>query len=170
MCPGKNALIEIRPPQPSDKEPLHRILVETGVFTQQEIAVAMELIEHVLCHPDQRDYYLRVAVSGEDIVGYYCAGHRPLTDGTFDLYWIAVDPALHSRGAGTMLLRHAEEYVRGHEARILMAETSSKPGYDRTHRFYERHSYQVVARIKDFYRAGDDLIVYGKYFPQHEGS
>lgn len=164
MRARENALIEIRPLQPADKEPLHQILVATGVFIPQEIAVALELLDHVIGHPDQHDYHMRVAVADGSVVGYYCIGQRPMTDWTFDLYWIAVDPSLHSRGAGTTLLRHAEDFVRARNGKLLMVETSSKPGYDRTHRFYERNSYQVVSRVRDFYRSGDDLIVYGKYF------
>jgi ribosomal protein S18 acetylase RimI-like enzyme len=170
MCPRKNALIEFRPLQPSDKEPLHRILLATEVFIPQEITIALELLDHVIAHPDQHDYFMRVAEEEGVVVGYYCTGQRPMTDGTYDLYWIAVDPAMHSRGAGSQLLRHAEDHVRSRGGHLLMAETSSKPGYDRTHRFYERNAYQVLTRIKDFYRSGDDLIVYGKYFSQHEGS
>jgi aminoglycoside 6'-N-acetyltransferase I len=170
MCPRANALIEIRCLQPADKEPLHRILVETGVFTEPEVAVALELLDHALGHPGQHDYVIRVAASEGVVKGYYCTGHRPMTDGTFDLYWIAVDPQAHAGGIGSALLAHAEEQVRSEHGRLLIAETSSKPSYAATHRFYERNRYQVLARLKDFYRVGDDLIVYGKYFPQQEGS
>ena len=44
-----------------------------------------------------------------------------------------------------------------------MIETSSKDKYAPTRHFYQRLGYVENARIRDFYRLGDDLLIYGKY-------
>ena len=112
----------------------------------------------------QKDYDLWSSVDDSGgVTGYYCIGPTPMTSGTYDLYWIAVDPAYHSRGIGKELLAHAENNVQSHGGRLIVAETSSKPSYDNTREFYIRNRYLEAARIKDYYRTGDDLVIYGKY-------
>ena len=50
---------------------------------------------------------IRVCREGDAVLGYYCIGPTPATEGTFDLYWIAVEPSLHGRGVGSALNAHA---------------------------------------------------------------
>jgi GNAT superfamily N-acetyltransferase len=97
------------------------------------------------------------------VVGYYCVGPTPATEGTFDLYWIAVDAAAHGRGFGGALDAHAAELIRSMGGRLIIAETSSQPRYEKTRQFYLHHGYQEVARIAGYYRPDDDLVVYGKH-------
>ena len=87
-----------------------------------------------------------------------------LTDGVFDLYWIASDPATSGKGIGKQLFEHAEEFVRSNNGRWLLAETSSKESYASTQNFYLRNKYSIISEIRDFYSVGDDLLVFGKYF------
>jgi ribosomal protein S18 acetylase RimI-like enzyme len=97
-----------------------------------------------------------------EVRGFVCFGPAPLTDGTFDLYWIAVDPVFQGRGYGARLLRFAEDDVRRRGGRLLLIETSSQEAYGATTRFYERSGYGLVARIPEFYRAGDDKLIFAK--------
>jgi ribosomal protein S18 acetylase RimI-like enzyme len=90
-----------------------------------------------------------------------------LTAGTFDLYWIAVDPNWHGRGAGSLLVEYVEQQVcqmttSAEGARLLIIETSSLPRYEAARRLYLRHHYREVARIPDFYAEGDDRVIYAK--------
>jgi GNAT superfamily N-acetyltransferase len=153
----------IRPLRRSDREPLHRILSETGVFTEDEIGIALELIDMTLDVPDQEDYIIFTYEDSGEVLGYYCVGPTPGTEGTYDLYWIAASPAAHGTGVGKRLNAHAEAFVAGLGGRLLIAETSSRPHYERTRMFYVRRGYGELARIRDYYRPGDDLVVYGKY-------
>jgi ribosomal protein S18 acetylase RimI-like enzyme len=153
----------IRPLRRDDREPLNRILSETGVFTDDEIGIALELLDVTLDVPDQEDYIIFVYEEGREVLGYYCVGPTPGTEGTYDLYWIAVSPAAHGKGVGTRLNAHAEALVAGRGGRLLIAETSSRPHYESTRMFYIRRGYGELARLRDYYRPGDDLVVYGKY-------
>jgi ribosomal protein S18 acetylase RimI-like enzyme len=80
--------------------------------------------------------------------------------GTYDLYWIAVDPTLQSKGLGRALLDAVESAVRAEDGRLLIIETASKPEYAATRAFYERCGLELAARIQDFYARGDDKLVY----------
>jgi ribosomal protein S18 acetylase RimI-like enzyme len=171
MCPGTHSPVTVRQLRKEDREPIHALLLRADVFTHEEIQVALELIDAGLAHSGIEEYILRTAVDQEGAVaGYYCLGPTPLTSGTYDLYWIAVDPALHGRGIGRVLLAHAEELVASRGGRLIIAETSSLPVYEHTRRFYLARGYTELARIKGYYKVGDDLVIYGKYVSQSGGS
>ena len=102
---------------------------------------------------------MRRAFDGDRLLGYACAGPTPATEGTFDLYWLAVDAAAQGRGIGTSLVREVERGLRHRGARMLLVETSSRPDYSNTRAFYARCGYTEAARIRDFYAPADDRIM-----------
>ncbi|NUN71334.1 MAG: GNAT family N-acetyltransferase [Bacteroidetes bacterium] len=154
----------VRRTERQDAEAIRTIVTDTGVFSQEEIGIAVELLEIYLSDPHQKDYELYSSVDGQGTVtGYICIGPTPATAATYDLYWIAVDPKAHSTGIGTRLLEHTEELLRKRGGRLLIAETSSTPKYDNTRLFYERKQFVKLAHIKEYYKPDDDLIIYGKY-------
>jgi len=156
----------IRPLQAQDRQPILELLKQTGMFTERELSIALELVDTVLTTPGQQDYIIYVYEADKEVLGYYCVGPTPATVGTFDLYWIAVTPSEHGRGIGGTLDRHAEMLIRSLGGRLILAETSSQAKYKKTHKFYLRRGYAELSRIKDYYRSGDDLVVYGKYIHQ----
>jgi len=156
----------LRDLRPEDREPLRSLLERTGVFSSEEIGIALELIDVVLTRPDQKDYLITVHESDAMADGYYCIGPTPATVGTFDLYWIAVDPGAQGMGIGTLLTRNAEQRIRSMGGSLIIVETSSRDTYAPTRRFYERQAYEELARIRDYYKKDDDLVVFGKYVHQ----
>lgn len=147
----------------ADRAPLERILTATAAFSLEELEVALELIDHGLS-ADPQGYCFAIAERAGEVAGYACWGQTPLTDGVFDLYWIAVDPALQGGGVGRALLQAAEAAVTKSGGRMLLIETASKPSYDATRTFYLRTGYTELARVPDFYKLGDDKVIYGKRF------
>lgn len=165
MIERARSSVALRPLQREDREPIHDILVRTGYFTAVEVSTAMELIDDWLTNGEPSGYLCFVATdpATDAAMGYVCVGPAPLTDGTYDLYWIAVDPHAQSRGIGRALLDWAENEVARRQGRLVLIETSSQEMYSATVRFYERCGYALVARIKEYYRPGDDKLVFGKY-------
>jgi ribosomal protein S18 acetylase RimI-like enzyme len=154
----------IRPFQKGDLQPLIEIVKATNVFRDEEIDVAHELMEIVAEQMDQKDYTIYTYVDESDTVrGYYCIGQTPITEATYDLYWIAVDPLAHGHGIGKALLRHCEEFIRQRGGKLIVAETSSMAKYEKTRLFYEHNHYTEASRIRDYYGPGDGLVVYIKY-------
>jgi ribosomal protein S18 acetylase RimI-like enzyme len=80
----------------------------------------------------------------------------------YDLYWIAIDPAVQGKGFGRRLIEYAEGEIVKCGGRMLLIETSSQEPYGDTIRFYKKAGYKLVARIKNFYRIGDDKLVFSK--------
>jgi ribosomal protein S18 acetylase RimI-like enzyme len=130
------------------------------MFTAEELEVARELIDIWLDKPEQKDYIIRTAEKDGRVAGYVCFGPTPATEATWDLYWIAVSPELQGSGIGGKLLRFAEEEIFSRGGRIVVIETSSTEKYRSTRAFYEKKAYVPEARIRSFYRPGDDRLIY----------
>jgi ribosomal protein S18 acetylase RimI-like enzyme len=155
----------IRPFHGNDIPSLTQILRETDVFRDEEIAVAVELMQIAADDPGQKEYTLSTYVDDNGrVCGYYCVGPTPMTQSTFDLYWIAVAPEVQGKGIGRELLKHCEALIRSQGGKLVMVETSSQPKYEGTRSFYLRHHYAENARVRDYYAPGDDLVVYTKHF------
>jgi len=153
----------IRTLENRDRDKIEKILVDTDNFNSEEIKIAMELIDFYLNNEDQKDYEIFADADGETVNGYVCIGPRPLTVGTYDLYWIAVNPNVQARGIGSGLIKYIEDYIKEKSGRLVLIETSGKPGYEKERKFYEKNKYDKFVEIKDFYNVGDSLVVYGKY-------
>ena len=138
------------------------ILRQCDAFTDGEIAGAQKLMDHALQHPESDEYLFFVAEGEGSVWGYVCYGDAPFTDGVYDVYWLAVHPARLGLGVGRALLEAAEGDVRDRGGRMLLIDTASKPSYDMTRAFYEHLGYRETARVRDYYRVGDDKVIYAK--------
>ena len=157
--------VVLRNLKPKDCPLLERLLSKVTEFSQEDDALAMELIRTALGHPEQKDYDFFIAVDENDCpVGYACFGPTPLTQGTFDLYWIAVDPAFSGHGVGTALLKAVEEKIKGLNGRMMIIETSSGQAYQLTNQFYLKNGYHQAETIRDFFRDGEDRVTYIKKY------
>src|SRR5262245_9038625 len=146
----------------------------TGVFREEEIAMAEEVVNEAvktdmaddndrpdrLDRPDRPYYALGAEVDGR-IVGWICWGATPCTVATWDLYWMAVDPEMHGQGVGTALLEEMENQLRD-RARLIVIDTSGRPDYAPTRAFYRARGYQTAAVVRDFYALGDDQVIFSK--------
>jgi len=140
------------------------ILRATRVFREDEILVGLEVLDACLSHPEQDYSALGAFTPGGELLGFSIHGPTPCTLGTWDLYWIAVSPDAQGLGVGTVLLEEVEGRLTRLNARQLIIETSSRPQYDPTRAFYVKKGYREVARVPDFYEAGDDRVIYAKTF------
>jgi ribosomal protein S18 acetylase RimI-like enzyme len=153
----------LRKMQKEDRPGLEILLAGIPAFDSDDQAVALELVDIAINDARQSDYLFILAVDDHDQpVGYACYGPTPLTEGTFDLYWIAVSAELEGKGIGTSLLRAVEDDLRSREGRMLIIETSSSEAYDKTRQFYLKNGYPLVETIKDFYRPGEDRVTFIK--------
>jgi ribosomal protein S18 acetylase RimI-like enzyme len=125
------------------------------------VACALELIDAAL-QPGNRDYQVLVALRGEKLLGYICYGPTPMTDGVFDLYWIASDPQVRGQGVGAALVSGMEGDIRRRKGRIIRVETSAMEAYGPTRGFYAAMLYREESRFRDFYKPGEDLITLAK--------
>ena len=156
------ASFRTRPLDARDRPAIAQLVQRVGNFSPDEMETALELVDEWLSHGEASDYICWVLEDEVGVQGYICIGPTPLTDGTFDLYWIAVDPSVQGRGYGRALTRLAEDEARARGGRLLLIETASQESYGATVGFYKRAGYELVSRIADFYRVGDDKLTFAK--------
>jgi ribosomal protein S18 acetylase RimI-like enzyme len=125
------------------------------------VACALEVATGA-AQPGNPDYVAQCGLVGGALAGFIAYGPTPMTQGTYDLYWIATDPRVRGGGLGSALLARMEADLRARQARLVRVETSGTDGYDGARTFYEARGYAETARIPDFYREGDDLVILTK--------
>ncbi|MDQ3136233.1 MAG: GNAT family N-acetyltransferase [Gemmatimonadota bacterium] len=172
---GTLTLPSLRGLTAADRGRIEEISHAVGLFRADEIAVALEVFDGAVAGASAAgasvsvapDYVALGAEHEGRLVGWICWGPTPCTLGTFDLYWMAADPAVHRSGVGTALLHAMEARLAG-VARLVLVETAGRADYAPTRAFYEARGYRAVSRIPDFYAPGDDQVVYTKIFdPSH---
>jgi len=145
-----------------DREEIVRLIEATGNFSEAEVGIAKELIDICIEQSDQQDYIGYVTEIDERIAGFLIFGPTPATTGTYDMYWIAVHPDFQGQGVAQDLDDFIVEFVHQRGGYLIIAETSGQPSYERTRAFYAKQSYEKLAQIPDYYKPGDDLIIFGK--------
>jgi len=159
---AKAGTVSLRIPGPEHRARVREIVEATGLFREEEVEIALEVYESAALAPGT-DYTPLGAFDEEgNLLGFACYGPTPCTVGTWDLYWIAVDPNAYRQGVGRKLAAMTEQRIASEGGRLIVAETSSRADYDPTRAFYEALDYHVAARVPDFYAPHDDLVVYTK--------
>jgi len=160
----------IRPLVAADRSGVFRILENAGNFTPAEVAIALELIDEWLELGEHSGYLTYVLeardADSSEVLGYVSFGPTPLTESTFDLYWIAVDKSKHRGGVGKRLLKFTEEETVRRGGKMLLIETSSQETYGGTIQFYEKTGYELVGKIPEYYKPGDDKLIFAKRLTQ----
>lgn len=154
----------IRVVRDGDLKPVLALAQKAGVFTTKEVKVVEELVEAEMKKPAGNDYHSLIFEEDDRVVGFACYGLTPMTEGTYDLYWLFVDPEHQRRGVGGALLEEVEKAIHRAKGRMLMADTSSSPPYLPARSFYEEHGFQEVALVEDYYSPGDSRLTYVKRF------
>jgi ribosomal protein S18 acetylase RimI-like enzyme len=146
-----------------DRKAILDIAHDTEVFTAQDVECVDELLGTYLDDRDSHEYTFVAALDDEDrVIGFVCYGPTPLTDRTFDVYWLAVSRTARRQGAARALFLQMEQNLRSAGARLLVLETSGTPEYAPARRMYDSLGYTGYLAAPDFYRQGDDLMVYSK--------
>ena len=151
--------------RPEDRQAVGRLVRATGFFSEEEIGIAMELVEERLANGNASGYFFLLAEEGNRLIGYACFGPIPGSVHSFDLYWLAVDPGEQGRGVGRTLMAAAEQIMAGWGARRIYADTSSRPQYEPTRAFYLACGYLEEAFLTDFYAPGDGKVIFVKTIP-----
>lgn len=146
----------------SDTALVHDIVSSTGFFTNEEIAIAAELVIEYLEKGPRSGYNFIFALAEGRTVGYTCFGPIAGTLASYDLYWIAVHAAQRRGGIGRELMRETEKAILAQGGDRIYIDTSSKPQYEPTRGFYKACGYRLEAQLEDFYMPGDSKCIFAK--------
>jgi len=150
----------LRPVGRAHRAQFEQLTRGTGLFREEEVATAVELLDESLAGDD--DYQFVGAFADDQLVGYACWGATPGTIATSDLYWIVVERERQGGGIGSQLLSEVERRLVADRRRLVVVETSSRADYAPTRAFYESRGYTRTATIPGYYAPGDDLVVFTK--------
>ncbi len=145
-----------------DRQPLAEALAATGFFNQEELAVALELVDDRLAHGESSHYRFLLAEMAGSVAGYACWGPIPGTQESADLYWITVHPDSQGKGVGRALLAAAETSMIEEGRPRCWIETATRPQYAPTRAFYLACGYALAAELPDYYAPGDGKAIFVK--------
>lgn len=148
----------VRPVVPGDVPALKGLIDAAGLFPSDMLDDMLQ--PYFGQGPAGAQFWLTNGGGGPVMVAYYAP--ERMTDGTWNLYLIAVHPQHQGRGHGAALLREVEAALARRGERVLLVETSGLPEFSRTRAFYLGNGYAEEARIRDFYQAGEDKIIFRK--------
>jgi len=149
--------------QRQDVPAVEALVRRAGVFNDEEVDVARELVEEALAKGEEASGYYFLFADGEcGLEGYVCLGPIPGTHRRCELYWIAVDPDARRRGLGRRLQNAAEDLARDLDADYLIAETSTIPAYAAARGFYVSAGFSLIAEVPDWHDDGDGMAIFRK--------
>lgn len=148
----------IRDVNKSDLEELKIVIESSGLFPPDMLEGMMT---DYFTSSETQDIWLTKTKNGKPIAISYCAPEK-LTDGTYNLYLIAVHKDWQGKGIGGELMNYIENLLQSQGKRILLVETSGLPEFELTRKFYDKCSYKREAVIRDFYCEGEDKVVFWK--------
>ena len=157
---GTLTSVRLRSLHAADRARIEEITRAVGRFREDEVLVALEVFDAATRGGDPSYRLLGAELEGK-LVGWICWGATPCTLGTYDLYWMAVEPRVQGSGVGTALVEEMERRLVG-QARLIVVETAGRSDYAATRAFYQARGYRAAAKIPDFYAPGDDQVVFVK--------
>ena len=151
-------MIEIRKADKNDVEGLKDILNTIELFPAEMLD---ELMAEYFNNAETEDIWFTAIKDEKPCALGYCAPEK-LTDRTYNLYAIGVQNNLQGKGVGKKMMKFIENYLKSQGNRVLIVDTSSLPEFDLTREFYLKIGYTKEATIRDFWKEGDDKIVFWK--------
>ncbi len=149
---------EIRKVLKGDIEYLKAVLDSSELFSSDMLD---DMLHDFLNNEKSTDIWFTSIQDGIPISIAYCAPEK-MTEGTYNLYAIAVDKAHQEKGVGTKMMNYIEALLKEQNHRVLLVETSALPEYELTRKFYHKCKYKQEAIIRDFYQEGEDKVVFWK--------
>lgn len=151
----------IRLARPDDSASVTALAVDSGLFPADATSVTDGMMADYWARNRDAGHVCLIDEEQEPLgVAYYAPA--PATDGTWYLTMIAVRSDAQGQGRGAALMRHVEEALRAGGQRVLLVETSGSPSFDRTRAFYRKLGYEEEARVREYYTAGEDMVLFRK--------
>ena len=151
----------IRPTTPGDTDALIAVACSSGLFEPHQIEELTGMLAQYFSNQSTAN---EIWVTDDDhgAVGVAYAAPERMTEGTWNLYLIAVHADRQRQGRGTAILKYVERLLASKGQRLLLVETSGTKDFDYVRTFYRNTGFEEEARIRDFYAEGIDKVVFRK--------
>ena len=151
----------IRPAKPNDSETIMNLAQAIGLFQGEELEELGGMLGGFFEGSLGEGHSWVVCDDGGVVgVGYFAP--EQYAYGVYNLYFIAVYPKYQGKGYGSTIINHVENTLTKKGDRLLLVETSGLPEFELTRKFYRKQGYEEEARIRDYYKLGDDKSIFRK--------
>jgi ribosomal protein S18 acetylase RimI-like enzyme len=150
--------MNIRPIIKSDLDSLKQVLDSSELFPSEYLD---EMIADYFTNPETPDIWFTCIEEDKPISIGYCVPEK-LTDGTYNLLAIGVSQEHQRKVVAALMMEYIERMLKQSGARILIVETSSDDAQIGAGNLYHKIGYIQVAVIKEFWKEGEDKIVFWK--------
>ena len=157
-APADRVGMIVRDLRVADRDAARDMLTDCGAFTETEVELALYMVDDGL----KGDYTLPALESEGRLAAFACIGPAQLAASAWYIYWFCVQRVLQGTGLGRKLQARIEDIVSAAGGDRIVLEASGRPDNERALRFYRHAGFAEVGRIPDFYRVGDDCVVYCK--------
>ena len=151
----------IRLTTPDDTTALIALAAASGLFDPSQTDDLAQMLDKHFSDKDRTQDIWLTDYDNEPVGIAYIAPER-MTEGTWNLYLIAVHPDRQKQGRGKALLSYVEQMLMKRGERVLLVETAGTDNFEYVREFYRQNGYEQEARIREFYTAGVDKIVFRK--------
>ncbi len=141
-----------------DIEGLKKVVDSSELFPSEYLD---EMIADYFNNTDSQDIWFAYIDDNKPVAIGYCVPEK-LTDGTYNLLAIGVSEDYQKKGIASEMMKYIEQMLKQIDGRILIVETSSDNAQFGARIFYQKIGYIQSAVIKDFWKDGEDKIVFWK--------
>ena len=152
---------KIRIAKPDDKDTIMNLAEAIGLFEGEELEELSGMLGGYF-EGSVGEGHSWVICEDNGVVGVAYFAPEQYAYGVYNLYFIAVHPKYQGKGYGSAIVNHVEKTLAEQGERLLLVETSGLPNFELTRKFYRKQGYEEEARIRDYYKPGDDKIIFRK--------
>ena len=148
----------IRPVTTADVDELKIVLDSCELFPSEYLD---EMISDYFNNAETEDVWFTFLIDEKPIAIGYCVPEK-LTEGTYNLLAIGVSQNAQRKGVASAMMEYIEQQLKQKNGRLLLVETSSDEAQIAARKLYQKIGYKQVAVIDDFWKDGEDKIVFLK--------
>jgi ribosomal protein S18 acetylase RimI-like enzyme len=152
----------IRPAILSDKPEMMSLFRALNLFDTSELEFMSELVDNFCNETLGEGHYLVVNTDDNTLTSAAYYAPESFGKNVYNLYFIGVIPSQQGKGTGSLMLKYVENHLKELEQRLLLVETSGLPSFEKTRQFYLKNNYEKEATIREYYKEGDDKIIFRK--------
>ena len=149
---------QIRPVTTADVDELKIVLDSCELFPPEYLD---EMISDYFNNAETEDIWFTFLIDEKPIAIGYCIPEK-LTEGTYNLLAIGVSQNAQRKGVASAMMEYIEQQLKQKKGRLLLVETSSDEAQIAARKLYQKIGYKQVAVIDDFWKDGEDKIVFLK--------
>ena len=149
---------KIRLVSQADLEQIKKILDSSELFPSEYLD---EMISDYFNNQETEDIWFTYLDNKTPTAIGYCVPEK-MTEGTYNLLAIGVLKESQGKGIASEMMKHIELLLKQKGGRILIVETSSANAQIAARNFYKKIGYTEEAVIRDFWKDGEDKIVFWK--------